>query len=406
MGDSFERWFGAGGGHINRRRALRVGGLAGAGAFLAACGGGNDKQDSAKTAATAQGGAAPAGGGGAAAAPTANAQWDALVAAAKKEGQLVWSQFGGSQSSDNLMAKFQDKYGIRVESLVGRTGDFRARWDAERSAGKPTIDLRSSGSPENRGLAAEKLDQSFGELPELANTSTKWLSDPLVDVKAGNGFTLHYTLTNYYLLVNNRLVPESLGLKSYKDLADPKFKGMILLDEPIGPSPGSRWAAYTYAEYGDPYLKAVIANAKALSRQTTEAPKQIARGEYPIYIQLTQGNLQDIWELPAPRPFRIIVPEDGQMVLTGGISLLKDAPHPNAAKLFLNYLLTKEGQQILADAPGGAFIRPDVTPKVPEIVKFGGKFFPRNPDTFEFGSKQFFEWSAKAEPFLKESGLK
>jgi iron(III) transport system substrate-binding protein len=399
--DSRNGWTSRRRAQLNRRRLLGYAGIASAGWVLAACGSGDSAQDTGQAAATAQGGAAPAGQQQA----TSTSEWDKIVAAAKKEGTLVWSAYAGSPGQDDVIAKFEDRTGIKIQLLTGRTGDFRARWDAERAAGKPTIDIRSSGSPENRGLSAEKLDQPFGELPELA-AGVQWLSDPLVDVKAGNGHTLHYTLTNYYLLVNNRLVPESMGFKSYKDLADPKFKGMILLDEPIGPSPGSRWAAYTYAEYGDPYLKAVIQNVKALSRQTTEAPKQIARGEYGIYIHLTQGTLADIWELPKPHPFRIIVPEDGQMVLTGGISFLQGAPHPNAAKVFLNYILTKEAQQLLANHAGGAFIRPDVTPKVPEVVKFGGKFFPRNPDTYEFGSKHFFEWSAKAEPFLKESGLK
>lgn len=388
-------------GRLNRRRLLGYAGIASAGWLLAACGSGDSAKGTATTGPAAQGGAAPAGQQAAA----SNAEWDRIVAAAKREGTLVYSAFAGSPGQDDVVAKFEDRTGIKVQVLTGRTGDFRARWDAERAAGKPTIDLRQSGSPENRGLAAEKLDQPFGELPELTK-DVQWLADPLVDVKAGNGYTLHFSLTNYYLLANNRLVPESMGLKSYKDLADPKFKGLILLDEPIGPSPGSRWAAYTYAEYGEPYLRAVIQNVKALSRQTTEAPKQIARGEYGIYVHLTQGTLSDIWELPKPHPFRIIVPEDGQMVLTGGISLLQGAPHPNAAKVFMNYLMSQEAQQLLANHAGGAFIRPDVNPKVPEVVKFGGKFFPRNPDTFEFGSKHFFEWSAKAEPYLKEFGLK
>jgi iron(III) transport system substrate-binding protein len=101
------------------------------------------------------------------------------------------------------------------------------------------------------------------------------------------------------------------------------------------------------------------------------------------------------------------VPEDGVMLLLGGINLLQAAPHPNAAKVFMNYLLTKPAQQIQADDPGGPFIRRDVTPSVPELAHFTtAKPFPNNPDTYEFGSKLFFEWSAKAEPYLKAAGLK
>ena len=59
--------------------------------------------------------------------------------------------------------------------------------------------------------------------------------DPPVDVKAGNGHTLHITAGGYFLLVNNKLVPPEMGPRSYKDLEDPKYKGLIVLSEPIGP---------------------------------------------------------------------------------------------------------------------------------------------------------------------------
>ena len=151
-----------------------------------------------------------------------------------------------------------------------------------------------------------------------------------------------------------------MGPRSYKDLEDPKYKGLIVLSEPIGPSPGSRWAAYAWKAYGDEHLKKVIGNVKALTRAEIDAPKQIARGEYGIFIHPTQVGAADIWKLPKPHPFRLVVPEDGVMLLMGGINLLQGAPHPNAAKVFMNYLLTKPAQQIQADDPGGPFIRRDV----------------------------------------------
>lgn len=334
--------------------------------------------------------------------------WDQVVAAAKKEGLVVWSFFGAPGAATQRQAKeFEKLYGIRVELVPGRTGDFEARWNAERAAGKPSIDIRSSGSPENRRLAARDLDQSFGTLPAAAEPGVPWLVDPLVDVKAGHGHTLMTSAGGYFILVNNKLCPPEMGPRSYKELEDPKYTGLILLSEPIGPSPGSRWAAYAWKTYGDDHLRKVIDNVKALTRAEIEAPKQIARGEYGIFIHPTQVGAADIWKLPKPHPFRLVVPEDGVMMLTGATTLLKDAPHPNAARVFMNYQLTKSAQQISADDPGGTFLRKDVTPKVAELAHFAtAKAFPNNPDTYEFGSKLFFEWSAKAEPYLKAAGLK
>jgi len=334
--------------------------------------------------------------------------WDEIVAAGKKEGVVVWSFFGApGAATEKLSREFERLYGIRVELVPGRTGDFEARWNAERAAGKPSTDVRSSGSPENRRLAARALDQPFGTLPALMEPGVPWIVDPLVDVKAGHGHTLHITAGGYFLLVNNKLVPPEMGPRSYKDLEDPKYKGLIVLSEPIGPSPGSRWAAYAWRAYGDEHLKKVIANVKALTRAEIDAPKQIARGEYGIFIHPTQVGAADIWKLPKPHTFRLVVPEDGVMLLTGGINLLQGAPHPNAAKMLMNYLVTRPAQQIFADDAGGPFIRKDVKPLVPELAHFvTAKPFPNNPDTYEFGSKLFFEWSAKAEPYLKAAGLK
>ena len=334
--------------------------------------------------------------------------WDKVVAAGKKEGLVVWSFFGAPGAATERQAKeFEQLYGIKVELAPARTGDFEARWNAERAAGKASIDIRSSGSPENRRLAARELDQPFGTLPAAVESGVPWILDPLVDVKAGNGHTLMTSAGGYYILVNNKLCPPAGGPRSYKELEDPKYKGLIVLSEPIGPSPGSRWAAYAWKAYGDDHLRKVIDNVKALTRAEIEAPKQIARGEYGIFIHPTQVGAADIWKLPKPHPFRLVVPEDGVMLLFGATSLLKDAPHPNAARVFMNYALTKSAQQINADDPGGPFIRRDVTPKVAELAHFAtAKPFPNNPDTYEFGSKLFFEWSAKAEPYLKAAGLK
>ena len=112
--------------------------------------------------------------------------WDQVVAAAKKEGVLVWSFFGAPGAATERQAKeFEQLYGIKVELAPGRTGDFEARWNAERAAGKASIDIRSSGSPENRRLADRGLDQSFGTLPAAVEPGVPWILDPLVDVKAG-----------------------------------------------------------------------------------------------------------------------------------------------------------------------------------------------------------------------------
>lgn len=148
---------------------------------------------------------------------TALKAWNEVVAAAKKEGVVVWSPYAAPGTAvERQISEFERLHGIRVEVVPARTGDFEARWNAERAAGKPSIDLRSSGSPENRRLAARGLDQPFGTLPSVLEPGVEWIFDPLVDVKAGHGHTLHFSAGGYFLLANNKLVPPEMGPKSYK----------------------------------------------------------------------------------------------------------------------------------------------------------------------------------------------
>ncbi len=337
--------------------------------------------------------------------PSAGA-WDQVVAAAKTEGQVVVSAFNAGQAVDLQNDAFEKRYGIKVVSTYQRAQEFRARWDAERAAGKPSMDVRMGGSADSRALAAEKLDAPFGDLPELGAPNVTWLYDPLLDVKNGDGYSLHYAIGFMVLVVNNALVPPSIGPTTYKELADPKYRGLILLDQPVPPGPGSRWAAYGYAAYGPDYVRSVISNVKALSTNTNEAPKQVARGEYGIYVHTQVNTLTDLFDLPKPWPFRLVLPDDGQMATTNAASLLQGAPHPNAAKVFMNYLLSREYEQIGANFPGTVPLRSDVKPVQSDVTAFKGKFFPGNPDSFQSARKDYFELAAKAEPYLREFGLK
>src|SRR4029450_1349720 len=92
--------------------------------------------------------------------------WDQVAAAAKKEGVLVWSFFRSPGAAPGRQAKeLEPLCGIKVEVAPGRPGDFEARWNAERAAGKASIDIRSSGSPENPRLAAPDPQPPLGTAP-------------------------------------------------------------------------------------------------------------------------------------------------------------------------------------------------------------------------------------------------
>jgi iron(III) transport system substrate-binding protein len=238
----------------------------------------------------------------------------------------------------------------------------------------------------------------------MSEPATTWRIDPFEDLKSGNGHNVFYGVWGHLFVANNQLCAPENCPKSYKDLADPRFRGMILLDEPLpGGSAGTKFTAYTYLEYGEEYLRDVALNVAAVSRVSAEAPKQVARGEFALYVSVPNPP-SELFALPKPYPFRLIVPEDGMMSSSGSISLLKQAPHPNAAKVLTNFLLSKTGQQAIANVPGGPFIRKDVTPVEPDLVILSDRLFPGHPDQFDFAPKQG-QISPIMIKYLKERGL-
>lgn len=93
------------------------------------------------------------------------------------------------------------------------------------------------------------------------------------------------------------------------------------------------------------------------------------------------------------------------MVPLLGLSYLQNAPHPNAARVLTNFILSQEGQQVIASGTGDVFNRKDVTPAAPDLVAISDKLFPRNPDTFEFAAT-YAQYIPFIDGPLKARGLK
>jgi iron(III) transport system substrate-binding protein len=352
-------------------------------------------------------GAPSTGSGG-----SASSGWDATVTAAKKEGTVVVSSFpSSSNTNDKINKQFEKEYGIKVQ-MVPLTSEFSAKYQTELAAGKVSIDIRSSGASECSSLQSKGFTQSFGTLPIQSEPASTWLSDPFAYVKDGHDGVLMNQVSGYFLVLNAKQFPGDSGPNSYKDLADPKYKGKILLDKPGPVGFGTVWAATAWAApgYGEDYVKAVLANTKAVSTNSSDELNSIATGRYGILVHAISSGVAQLAGIPNS-PVRLVVPSDGMMVSIGAVCFMKAAPHPNAAKVYLNFIDGKNAQKYYGDAPGGSFIRSDVKASKPELAPFaaaGAKFFPGSPlpYTAYVGSDPiYFNNGAKAGALLAQYGL-
>jgi iron(III) transport system substrate-binding protein len=144
----------------------------------------------------------------------------------------------------------------------------------------------------------------------------------------------------YGIAVNTNMVPESEEPKSWKDLTDPKWKGKILSDEMTVPSGGQSWFAVMLDAFGEDFHKALAKNDLQYDRSIRDKAKRVARGEFAFSIPFNLAELSELQGLPV----KGVIPEEGAPYTPISVAMIKGGAHPNAARLFINYLLSPEGQ--------------------------------------------------------------
>lgn len=258
--------------------------------------------------------------------------WADIEAAAKAEGTLVFynAQSGWPQPVKAAEA-FEQKYGIRVDMLSGLRGaELMEKVRVEISNGQDSGDIVMMGVTGLVPMVAQGLLQGYGEVPNTANLGLKpWFPEevPVFSV-------------TYGIVVNTNLVPESEEPKSWKDLYNEKWRGMLVTDEMTTPSSGQSWFAVMLDAFGEDYHRAMALQELNYDRAGPEQAKRVARGEFAIAFPFNMAELSSLEGLP----LKGLIPGEGAPYTPVSVALIKDARHPNAAKLFMNYLLSEEGQ--------------------------------------------------------------
>jgi len=283
----------------------------------------------------------------------AQSDWDKVVAEAKKEGKVVVYNGTNFKVVRKLGDAFQKEYGIPVEVLDGRASEIRERIRTEQAAGRFIGDVGYTGATSAALQAADGVFQPHGGLP-----LSKVLADPLVD----DGVFVPSSAGNFALLINTNLVKEDI--KSWRELEDPKWAGKILSDDPRALGAGQVWFEVTYRTLGREFHEKIAAHKPVISRVFAESNRRIARGEFPIYLPFNVSEYQSLKGLP----IKAIVPQEGVPYVPFGSSLLKGAPHPNAGRLFMNFLLEPE-QQVAFALEGFRPAARDMGPRIPEDIR-------------------------------------
>ncbi len=285
-----------------------------------------------------------------------DAEWQKVIDAAKKEGKLVLYTSGvGSPYHKEVGRLFEAKYGIRFESLEARASELRERIRAEQTAGRFLGDVHHNGATTTALMLKDGNFQPHGGIPNATRLLPQFKAD---DVRVpSNG-------QSYGILVNRNLVKPGDEPKSWKDLLDPKWKGKILSDDTRALGGGSVFFFVMHDAFGPEYHEKLAAQGLVFSRDLRNDERRVARGEYPIYIPQLLPYYQDIKSLPV----KFIVPQEGRPYVRFDVAVLKNAPHPNAARLFINHFLEVESQLVYANS-GFDPVMQGVVDKVPAEIR-------------------------------------
>jgi iron(III) transport system substrate-binding protein len=291
-----------------------------------------------------------------AASNAAPADWDATVAAAKKEGKVsIIVPVGDDAVRNVLVDPFQKQYGITVDAISLPGAAATARILQERGAGQFNLDVQIAGSAGSLDslIPSKALDPVEPNLilPEVKDPKN-WRGGKL-PLLGPAGEILVMTPYQRGTVYYNKNMVKVDELKSYKDLLAAKWKDKLQSDDPRRPGPGQATFIFFYLhpDLGPDFIKALGKQNLTLLNDYQQEVDAVGQGRAPIMMGAADRVIEARIKQGAP----IGIVESGQIkegtdisAASGNASIFNKPPHPNAAKVYLNWLLTKDTQEAYA----------------------------------------------------------
>ena len=258
---------------------------------------------------------------------------------ARQEGKVVLYSCAGREYVEPLVKELQRLYpGIKIQATYGKGSQLQEKIRSEARAGRPVADLHSCGWNSLHRFGAE------GYLDKYLSPELKYFHASAVDK---SGMKLPHSAHVYGLVINTRMVTAE-EVRSWADLANPKWKGKMAIQDPRSGG-GFSWFVQTLMdpELGESYVKKMAQQKIFFGRTNDLVQSMLVRGEYAIHIAGTEERAAQ--EAVKGAPLKFIKPKDGAFYTRLGFGLIKNAPHPSAAKLYIDFVLSETGQKILGE---------------------------------------------------------
>ncbi|MDO8534520.1 MAG: extracellular solute-binding protein [Xanthobacteraceae bacterium] len=290
-----------------------------------------------------------------AAAPPPSAITPELIAAARKEGNVIWYTSVDLPLAEKVAKAFQDKYsGVAVR--VERTGAERVfqRIGQEYSSNIRAVDIVNSSDAAH--FIVWKRDGLLA--PYVPEDVAKHYPS---EHKDADGMFASFRVWLSIIAYNTNLVKPEEAPKSFADLLDPKWKGKIIKAHP-GYSGTIMTATYQMQrDLGWSYFEKLALQNIMQVQSSADPPKKLALGERAVQAD---GNEYNIFQLKEQgRPVEPVYATEGSPLIVGPNGVFKAAPHPNAARLMQSYMFSAEAQQLIIDVGGLRSLHPQTREK-------------------------------------------
>ncbi len=316
------------------------------------------------------------------------ARWEEILAQAKKEGKVAVFGPPGDLVRQAMTEGFQKAFpGIVIEFSGGRSGEQATKLKAERDGGIFSVDVFLGGT-----TTANTQVKPIGALDPI---EPALLLPEVTDLKYWRDRRLEYSDNEqkYNLVFVNQLKtplvyhPQQVKADEVDqlfELLDPKWKGKIVINDPLPSGAGNvtfRWIWQVLGpEKAADYYKKIRAQAGIVDRDQRRQIEWVAQGKYAMLLGPSDGVMAELLQRGLKLGILGEFKDYGTMITAsfGSAMLINKAPHPNAAKIFLNWVLTKEGQTAWSRALDHVSRRLDIpTDHLPlyQIPKPGGKYW-------------------------------
>ena len=292
-------------------------------------------------------------------------EWNQTLVAARKEGIVVVGIPASTELRLAIGQKFKDKFGISIELLAARGPENVTRIITEYNAGVRYYDVLVAGGATPLSMIAVGAADDFNSymiLPEVKDPKNWWgghiWEDNVSTKKHAYAFLCYTSETWWY----NSSQAEPSEIRSFDDLLNPKWKGRIGLLDPRNPGSGQNTWSFLWKTKGEEYLTKLAQQDLLLNQNLRQLADGLAKGKLAFTLGLSHYTYEPFIKAGLPvKPVTRVREGAHANNGSGVITVIKNPPHPNAAKIFVNWLLGKEGQELYGKAMTQGTRRLDVS---------------------------------------------